>query len=69
MKRPQWRGKRHAFQQFQLKQIQQQWVHYVSTDLHAEMLEVRCRSVPHIPSSVTVSSLAKEKVEQLKQTK
>lgn len=69
MKRPQWRGKHHAFQQFQLRQIQQQWVHYVSTDLHMEMLEQKRRSVPHIPSSVTVSSLAKEKVEKLKQTK
>ena len=37
MKKAQWCGKRHAFEQFRLKQIQQQWVHYIATDLHIDM--------------------------------
>lgn len=69
MKKAQYRGKRHAYEQFQLKQFQRAWVHYTTTDLHAEMLEVRRRSVPHISSSVTISSLAKKTVERLEQTK
>ncbi|ANZ49451.1 hypothetical protein WELLINGTON_100 [Erwinia phage Wellington] len=36
MKKAQWRGKRHAYEQFQLKQIQRVWVDFVGGDFHED---------------------------------
>jgi hypothetical protein len=34
MKKAQWRGKRYAYEQFQLRQIQRVWVDFVGGDFH-----------------------------------
>lgn len=41
MKRRQWRGKRHAAEQFYLKQVQRAWVTYIASDIHPGLPDLR----------------------------